>query len=74
MPDLRALCFLELEVPLGLGGLFKGVSHSKGTLFWGPCNPTSWGTILGSPIFGNLLLGSCPDGLAPKRGESPVRE
>ena len=27
----------------------------RGTLFWGPCNkdPTIWGTILGSPIFGN---------------------
>ena len=32
-----------------------GVSHNKGTLNWGPYNkdPTIWGTILGSPIFGN---------------------
>ena len=29
-----------------------GVSHNKGTLFWGPYNkdPTIWGTILGSPM------------------------
>ena len=27
----------------------------RGTLHWGPSNkdPTNWGTILGSPIFGN---------------------
>ena len=36
-----------------------GVSHNKGTLFWGPYNkdPTIWGTILGSPLFGNPHLG-----------------
>ena len=28
---------------------------TRGTLFWGPYNkdPTIWGTILGSPTFGN---------------------
>ena len=32
-----------------------GVSENWGTLFWGLYNkdPTIWGTILGSPIFGN---------------------
>ena len=32
-----------------------GVSENRGTLFGGPYNkdPTMWGTILGSPIFGN---------------------
>ena len=27
----------------------------RGSLFWGPYNgdPTIWGTILGSPLFGN---------------------
>ena len=32
-----------------------GVSENRGTLFWGPSNkdPTIWGTMLGSPIFGN---------------------
>ena len=32
-----------------------GLSENSGTLFWGPYNedPTIWGTILGSPIFGN---------------------
>ena len=30
----------------------------RGTLFWGPYNqdPTIWGTIFGSPIFGNSQL------------------
>ena len=34
-------------------------SH-RGTLFWGPYNkdPTIWGTILGSPIFGNSHMGT----------------
>ena len=32
-----------------------GGSEIQGTLFWGPYNrgPTIYGTILGSPIFGN---------------------
>ena len=32
-----------------------GVSENWGTLFGGPYNkdPTIWGTVLGSPIFGN---------------------
>ena len=36
-------------------GDYMGVSENEGTLFWGPYNkvPTIWGTILGSPIFGN---------------------
>ena len=37
-----------------------GVSHNKGTIFWGPQikDPTIWGTILGSPIFGNPQIGN----------------
>ena len=37
------------------GWLDWGVSENRGTLFGGPYNkdPTIWGTILGSPIFGN---------------------
>ena len=33
----------------------------RGTLFWGPYNkdPTIWGTILGSPIFGNPHIRIC---------------
>ena len=39
-----------------------GVSENWGgviTLFWSPYNkdPTIWGTILGSPTFGNLHMG-----------------
>ena len=32
----------------------------RGTLFWGPCDkdPTVWGAILGSPIFGNSHKGA----------------
>ena len=32
----------------------------RGTFFWGPYNkdPTTWGTILGPPIFGNLQMKS----------------
>ena len=38
-----------------------GVSENQGTLFWGPYNkdPTIWGTILGSPIFGNPQIAKC---------------
>ena len=34
---------------------YMGVSENRGTLFWSPYNkdPTIWGTISGSPIFGN---------------------
>ena len=35
-----------------------GVSEIRGTFFWGPYNkdPTIWGAILGSPIFGNSYI------------------
>ena len=42
----------------GLGD--TGLSENRGgTLFWGPYNkdPTIWGAILGSPIFGNPHIG-----------------
>ena len=49
------------SVGLLLSGLVfqnLGVSENGGTLFGGPNNkdPTIWGTILGSPIFGNSHL------------------
>ena len=35
-----------------------GVSENRGTSFWGPYkkDPTIWGIILGSPVFGNSLM------------------
>ena len=35
-----------------------GVSENRGTLFWGPYSkdPTIWGSIFGSPIFGNSRM------------------
>ena len=43
--------FARVEVPNN----HMGVSENKGYLFWGPYNknPTIYGTILRSPIFGN---------------------
>ena len=51
-----------------------GVSHNKGTLNWGPYNkdPTIWGTILGSPIFGNPHMKSHPGVRASALGLSVV--
>ena len=48
-----------------------GVSENKGTLFWGPYNkdPTIWGTILGSPVFGKSHLQSRSAGRLIQRAE-----
>ena len=48
-------------------------THNKGTLTWGPYNkdPTIiWGTILGSPIFGNprMFKGSAMNTECPRLG------
>ena len=47
---------------VGLGfGSFRKLPKIRGTSFWGPYNfnkdPTIYGTILGSPIFGNSHVG-----------------
>ena len=46
-----------------------GVSHNKGTLNWGPYHkdPTIWGTIFGTPIFGSPQV-------APKAADSGKRD
>ena len=49
-------------------GSIKGLEFPKirGTLFWGPCNndPTTLGTILGSPYFRKLPNPSCEPNVA----------
>ena len=47
-----------MRVPLE-GSISLEFPKIRGTLFWGPYNkdPTVWGTILGSPIFGNAQIG-----------------
>ena len=54
----RCVAFRVAEVGIwGLSGGVTdvGVSKNRATSFWGPYHrdPTIWGTILGSPIFGN---------------------